>query len=272
MSSDNVMSRFTLTGKVALVTGGSRGIGRSIALGFAEAGADIVIVSRKLPDLEEVAEEVCRRGRKALPVAANLRQFPEIEVLVRKATEEFGHIDILVNNAATNAAFGSVLDVDEKAWDITLALNLKSYFFLAQSVAKHMSTRGGGNIINVASVDGIRPRLGAGVYSITKAGIIMLTGVLAQELGEYHIRVNALAPGIVKTRFSEALWNNPVIRGVTENGTALGYIGEADDIVGAALYLASEASSYVTGQTIVVDGGFFGDLRTLRPTIAKASS
>ncbi len=269
--SETVISKFALNGKVALVTGGSRGIGREIALGLAQAGADIVLASRKLPDLEAVANEISKLGRKALPVSANLRHFSDIEALVKKAADEFGHIDILVNNAATNAVWGSVLNVDEKAWDITLDLNLKGYFFTAQAVSKLMCQQGGGSIINITSVDGIRPRLGAGIYSISKAGIIMMTQVLAQELGQNNIRVNAIAPGVIKTRFSEALWENPIIRDVTIDSSALGYIAEADELVGTALYLASDASRYVTGQTITVDGGFFGSVRTLRPTIEPDS-
>ncbi|MFH1031859.1 MAG: glucose 1-dehydrogenase [Chloroflexota bacterium] len=267
--SPGIKSKFNLKGKVALVTGGSRGIGRAIALGLAEAGADIILASRKLPDLEAVASEITQKGRKALPVPANLRQLPDIEALVKRAVDELGHIDILVNNAATNPVFGSVLDVEEKAWDVTLELNLKGYFFTAQSVAKLMRKQGGGNIVNIASVDGIRPRLGTGIYGISKAGVLMLTQVLAQELGKYHIRVNAIAPGVIKTRLSTALWENPVIRDTTLDSSALGRIGEVGDLVGAALYLASDASDYVTGQTIVVDGGYFGSLETLRPTIAE---
>jgi NAD(P)-dependent dehydrogenase (short-subunit alcohol dehydrogenase family) len=261
------LDRFRVPGKVALVTGASRGIGRTIALGLAEAGADVILAARKLPDLETVAEEISQRGRKALPVSANVRHLPEIDNLVKRAVDEFGHIDILVNNAGTNPVFGSVFDFDEQAWDVTLGLNLKGYFFLSQAVGKLMREEGGGNIINVASVDGIRPRIGGGIYAISKAGIIMLTKVLAQEWGQYNIRVNAIAPGLVRTRFSQALWDNPLIRETTEDNTALGRIGEPEEIVGAALFLASEASSYMTGQTIVLDGGHFSSVRTLLSTI-----
>ena len=261
------MTKFDIQGKVALVSGGSRGIGRAIALGLAEAGADVVLASRNMPDLEAVAHEVSEKGRRALPVSANIRHLSEIDNLVKQAVSEFGHIDILVNNAATNPVFGSVFNVGEEAWDTTLGLNLKGYFFLSQAVGKVMRDRSGGNIINVSSIDGISPRVGAGIYSISKAGVIMLTQVLAQEWGQYNIRVNAIASGVVRTRFSEALWGNSVIRERIEDSIALGRIAEPEEIVGIALFLASEASSYVTGQTIVLDGGCFPSVKTLLTTI-----
>lgn len=268
---ESILTRFRLQGKVALVTGGSRGIGRAIALGLAEAGADVVLASRKMPDLEVAAHEISEKGRRALPVSANIRHLAEIDNLVKEAVSEFGHIDILVNNAAANPVFGSVFDIDERAWDTILGLNLKGYFFLSQAVGKVMRDKGGGCIINIASVDGIRPKIGIGIYSISKAGVIMLTQVLAQEWGQYNIRVNAIAPGVVRTRFSEALWGNPVIRERTEDSTALGRIGEPEEIVGAALFLVSEASSYMTGQTIILDGGHFSSVRTLLATLASSS-
>lgn len=264
---ESFLDKFRLPGKVALVTGGSRGIGRAIALGLAEAGADVVLASRKLPDLEVVAQEITRMGRKALAVPANVRLLPEIDNLVKKAVEKFHHIDILVNNAGTNPVFGSVFNIDERAWDVVMGLNLKGYFFLSLAVGKVMRDKGGGSIINISSEDGIRPGLGLGVYSISKAGVSMLTQVLAQEWGQYNIRANAIAPGIVKTRFSSVMWSNPVIRGEAEDSTALGRIAEPEEIVNAALFLASEASSYMTGQTIVLDGGHFTSVRTLLSTI-----
>ena len=268
--SKSYLEQFHLEGKVALVTGGSRGIGRSIALGLAEAGSDVVLASRKLPDLEAVAQEIVQRGRKALPVAANVRHLPEINSLVKKAMDEFGHIDILVNNAGTNPTFGSVFDVDEGVWDVTMGLNLKGYFFLSQAVGRIMKEKGGGSIINVASTAGIHPDLGLGVYSITKAGVIMLTQVLAQEWGQYNIRVNAIAPGVVKTRLSSLLWSTPEIRQMVEGNTALGRVAEPDEMVGAVLFLASDASSYVTAQTIVLDGGHFSSVQTFLPGIQPA--
>jgi NAD(P)-dependent dehydrogenase (short-subunit alcohol dehydrogenase family) len=263
------LDKFHLPGKVTLVTGGSRGIGRSIALGLAEAGSDIVLASRKLPDLEKVAQEITDMGRKALPVSANVRHLPEIDNLVKKAMDEFGHIDIMVNNAGTNPTFGSVFDVEEGVWDVITGLNLKGYFFLSQAVGKIMRDKGGGNIINIASTAGITPEIGLGVYSISKAGVIMLTQVLAQEWGQYNIRVNAIAPGVVKTRFSSLLWGTPEIRKRTEDSTALGRIAEPEEVVGAVLFLASQASSYITGQTIVLDGGHYDSVRTLLPAISR---
>ena len=263
------LDKFRLWGKVALVTGGSRGIGRSIALGLAEAGADIVLAARKLPDLEETAQEITKLGRRALAVSANIRHLPELDNLVNKAVGEFHSIDILVNNAATNPVFGSVFDIDEKAWDVTMGLNLKGCFFLSQAVGKVMREKGGGCIINVASEDGIRPFVGLGVYSISKAGVLMLTKVLAEEWGQYNIRVNAIAPAFVRTRFSQAVWGNPLMVKEVENNTALGRIAEPEEMVNAALFLASEASSYMTGQTIILDGGHFASVRTLLSMISK---
>ncbi|MFC2017435.1 SDR family NAD(P)-dependent oxidoreductase [Chloroflexota bacterium] len=252
---ESFLGKFRLSGKVALVTGGSRGIGRAIALGLAEAGADVVLASRKLPDLQAVSQEISQMGRKALAVPANVRYLSEIDSLIKKSLEEFGRIDILVNNAGTNPTFGSVFNVDEGAWDVTIGLNLKGYFFLSQAVGKIMRDKGGGTIINISSVNGFRPGVGTGVYSISKAGVNMLTQVLAQEWGQYNIRVNAIAPGLVRTRLSEARWKNPAFAGEIVNNTALGRIAEPDEMVNAALFLASEASSYMTGQTLVLDGG-----------------
>ena len=251
------LSKFQLTDKIALVTGASRGIGRAIAIGLAEAGCDVILASRKLPDLEAVAQEIAALGRKALPVPANIRYLEEINNLVSKAVNEFGRIDILVNNAGINPVFGSVFDIDEKAWDVIMGLNLKGFFFLSQAVGRIMKEKGGGNIINISSVSGLRPDMGMGVYCISKAGIIMLTQVLAQEWGQYNIRVNTIAPAIVKTRFSEPIWSDPALLEKTKENIALGRIAEPEDIVGAALFLASEASSYMTGQTLVLDGGRF---------------
>jgi len=248
------LSRFSLEGKVALVTGGSRGIGRAIALAFADAGADVAISSRKLPDLESVAEELKQKGVQSMAVASHIAKREESKALVDKVKGEWGKIDILVNNAGTNPHYGPLLEAEEWAWDVTMNVNLKGPFLLSQLVAGVMKEQGGGSIINIASIMGLVPSE-LGIYSVSKAGIIMLTQVLAKEWGQYKIRVNAIAPGVVKTRLSEALWKDPVKEKEAAKSKALGYIGVPDDIAGAALFLASDASSYITGEVIVVDGG-----------------
>jgi len=246
---------FSLKDKVALVTGASRGIGEAIAVGLAQAGADLAIASRKLPDLEKVAEEAKKLGRKCLPVQAHLGKLEEINQFVKRVLEEFGKIDILVNNAATNPTMAQAIDVDERAWDSIMNLNLKGLFFLSQAVAKVMKEKGGGKIINVSSAAGTTPDI-LPIYSISKAGVNMATKVMAQQWAQYNIRVNAIAPGLTKTRFSEALWKNPDILKMAMFKTPLRRPADPEEMVGAIIYLASDASSYVTGQIIGIDGGF----------------
>jgi dehydrogenase/reductase SDR family protein 4 len=249
-----VKMNFSLKGKVVLITGASRGIGQAAAIEMALAGADVAIASRKLPDLEKVAEEVRKAGRKCIPVAAHVGKTEEINSLVKRVVEEFGKIDILVNNAATNPTMASSIDVDERTWDSIMNLNLKGLFFLSQAVARIMRGKGGGKIINVASVAGITPDI-LPLYSISKAGVIMATKVMAREWAPYNIRVNAVAPGLTKTRFSEALWKNPDILQMAMSRTPMARPAEPEEMSGAIIYLASDASSYVTGQVIAIDGG-----------------
>src|SRR4030042_484476 len=245
---------FSLKGKVALVTGGSRGIGKAIAVGLAKAGADVALASRKLPDLEEVAKEIKGAGRKSLAVATHVGRLEEINNLVTKVKEEFGRIDILVNNAGTNPTMDQAMEIEERAWDSIMNLNLKGLFFLSQAVAKLMKEQGGGKIINVASAAGIPPDI-LSAYSISKAGVIMATRTMAQQWAQYNIRVNAIAPGLTKTRFSEALWGNQDILQGALLGTPLRRVAEPEEMVGAVIFLASDASSYVTGQVLPEDGG-----------------
>jgi NAD(P)-dependent dehydrogenase (short-subunit alcohol dehydrogenase family) len=245
---------FSLSGKVALVTGGSRGIGKAIAVGLAKFGADVAVTSRKLPDLEEVAKEIRGLGRKSMAVATHVGRVEEIKNLVPKVKDELGRIDILVNNAGTNPTMDPAIAIEERAWDSIMNLNLKGLFFLSQAVARVMKDQGGGKIINVASVAGITPDI-LPVYSISKAGVIMATKVMAQQWAQYNIRVNAIAPGLTKTRFSEALWSNAAIEQAVMDRTPLRRVAEPDEMVGAVIFLASDASSYVTGHTLVVDGG-----------------
>ena len=235
---------FSVEGKVALVTGGSRGIGRSIALALAEAGADVVVSARKLPDLEVVAEEISATGRRGVAVASHIAKVEESQNLIDTITSEFGRLDILVNNAGTNPYLGPLMDAEEWAWDVTMNVNLKGPFLLAQMAARVMRDQGGGNIVNIASTAGLNPSM-LHIYSVTKAALIMLTRVMSVEWRKHGIRVNAIAPGMIKTRFSEALWKGTP----AEDNLAM-----PEDIAGAAVYLASDASRYVHGETIVISG------------------
>ncbi len=247
-------SKVSLAGKVALITGGSRGIGRAAALTLADAGADIVITARKQPDLEAAAKEIEAKGRRVLAVSSHAAKTEEIKPLMDKVMAEFGRIDILMNNAGTNPYLGPLLKAEEWAWDVTMNVNLKGPFFLGQAVARVMKEQGGGVIINTASVAGIRPG-SLHIYSVTKAGLIMLTRVMAREWGQYNIRVNAIAPGVIKTRLSEALWKDPERGEHAAKETSLGRLGTPEDVAGVVLFLASDTSRYVTGETIAVDGG-----------------
>jgi len=246
-----------LEGKIALVTGGSRGIGKATAIGFAKAGADVVVVSRKLPDLEKVAEEIKGLGRKSLAIAAHVGRGEQLNDIVGKATEQFGRIDILVNNAGTSPALHPALEADERIWDAIMNLNLKGIFFLSQAVARVMKEHGGGKIISVASMAGFTPEPANGIYAISKAGVIMATKVMAVEWAPHNIRVNCIAPGQVHTQLGDqGLQFIPGYEEKILKRTALGRIAQPDEIVGAMIYLASDASSFMTGQTVVVDGGY----------------
>jgi len=269
---ESMAKKFRLDGKVAIVTGGSRGIGRAIALTLAEAGADIVLTSRKLPDLEAVAKEVEALGVKAFPVAANIRHLEEHDAMVKAALDKFGHIDCLVNNAGTSVIYSSLFNMDEKAWDVTMGLNLKAVFFLSQRVAAQMKVQGnGGTIVNISSDSGWRPYLGMSAYSISKCAVQHLTAVFAQELGQYSIRCNCIAPSVTRTKLSEALWTDDDNMRRKVTNTALGRIAEPSEMAGAALYLASEASSYMTGQTLLIDGGEYSMIQDAVKTVPWAN-
>jgi len=245
-----------LTDRVAVVTGGRQGIGRAIALALAGAGADIAICDRTVDDgqLNAVADEVKRLGQRSLAVKADITSKADVDNFVQKVVAEFGTIDILVNNAAMNIR-APLLELREEGWDKVINTDLKGCFLCAQAVGKQMVSQKRGNIINIASTAAmhIAPEMGA--YCIAKAGVVMLTRILALELARYNIRVNAVAPSMVKTKFSQPLWGDPETLKEIEAGIPLGRMAEPGDIVGSVLFLSSDASSYITGHTIVVDGG-----------------
>ncbi len=246
--------RFSLEGKVAIITGGSRGIGRAIALEYAGAGADVVVASRKLDACKTAAGEIKKLGGRALAVAAHTGKPEQLEKLVDETLKQFGKVDILVNNAGTNPHFGATIDIEKGAWDKTFEVNVDGVFFLTQLVVNKWMREHGGVIINMASVAGLRPAPMTGTYSVTKAALIMLTEVLAAELGVFGIRVNAIAPGFIRTDMSKAVWTSDMFK-VRSKMFPVPRLGETEDIVGAALYLASDASAFMTGETIVIDGG-----------------
>jgi len=249
------MAEFSLDGKVALITGASRGIGRAIALRFARAGAAVVVSSRKLESVQPVASEIEAAGGKALAVQAHVGRTDDVTTLVARTLEAFGRVDVAVNNAGTNPHFGPLLTADEGQWNKIFDTNVTSIFRVCKAIAPHMEAQGGGKIINIASIAGLRPSPGMGVYSVSKAAILMLTQVLAVELGHANIQVNAIAPGVIKTHFSEVLWQTPQISEPILSRTPSGRFGEPEDVAGLALYLASPDSNFVTGGVFVVDGG-----------------
>jgi len=247
------MSVIHLEGKVAIITGASRGIGEAIARAFVASGARVVLAARKEEALVAVADSL---GPAACAVVAHTGREADCVRLVTEAIARFGQVDVLVNNAATNPYFGPMLDVDQGAWDKTFEVNLKGYFWMARETARHLRARDApGAIVNVASVAGIEAAPLQGAYGATKAAILSMTKTLAFELASSRIRVNAIAPGLVHTRFAGALTENETILAEVLKKTPLGRYAEPAEIAGAALFLASDAASYVTGHTLVVDGG-----------------
>ena len=242
--------------RVALVTGASRGIGAAIADKLAAEGATVVLSSRKQADLDAAAEDInSRHPQRATAIVAHAGHPDELERLVAEMMERFGRIDILVNNAATNPHFGPVLDADLGLWDKTFEVNLRGVFALTKAVVRaHMEAHGGA-IVNVASVGGIRPAFGLGIYNVTKAALIMLTQQLAKELGPRGIRVNAVAPGVIKTRFAQVLYETPEIRDRILQANPLGRIGSPEEVADAVAFLASDAAGYINGEVLVIDGG-----------------
>ena len=249
------MSELALDGKITLVTGASRGIGLAVAQAFAEAGAKVVLSSRKQEGLDQAAALIREEGGKALPIAAHSGDESAVSALVERVTAEWGGVDILVNNAATNPHFGPLLTAEESHWDKILDVNVKGYFRLVKACAPLMKARGGGKVINIASVAGLEPQPMMGIYSVSKAAVIMLTKVLAMELAADNIQVNAIAPGFVKTQFSSVLWQTEALNEAILRAIPQGRMAEPGEIAGLALYLASAAANFATGSVFVLDGG-----------------
>lgn len=245
-----------LAGKVALVTGGGRGIGKAITRRLAEAGANVVIASRKLDNLQNAAKEFASLPGKVIPIACHVGHKNEIEELVKQTIARAGPVDILVNNSATNLGQGPALDVTDEMLDKIVEVNVKAGLRLVRLIVPKMIERNrGGSIINIASIAGLQPQPGGLLYSFTKAGLIMMTRSWAQEFGPHNIRVNAIAPGLIQTDLSEFFWKNEARRAQYEAAAPLRRIGQPEEVAGIALYLASDESSFVTGQVMVVDGG-----------------
>ncbi len=245
----------SLKGKIALVTGGGRGIGKAIAKRFAEAGATVVVASRKMENLTATATEFAALPGKVVPMPCHVGRWEDLEKLVRSIESNHGPVDILVNNSATNIGQGPALAVTDEMLDKMVEINVKSALRLVRLTVPKMIERGGGSVLNIASISGIRPQEGGLLYSFTKAGLIMMTRSWAHEFSPHGVRVNAIAPGLIQTDFSAYFWQNEAHRGHLEKTQPVRRIGQPDEIGFAALYLVSDEASFVTGQVLVVDGG-----------------
>jgi NAD(P)-dependent dehydrogenase (short-subunit alcohol dehydrogenase family) len=246
---------FDLTGKIALVTGASRGIGESIAKLLAEQGAHVIVSSRKQEVCEEVAAGIRAAGGKASAFACHVGSMEQIDAIYEYVHKEFGRLDILVNNAAANPYFGHVLDTDLGAFQKTVDVNIRGYFFMSTRFGKMMREQGGGAIVNTASVNGVVAGAMQGIYSITKAAVISMTKVFAKECGPYNIRVNALLPGFTETKFASALFENEEIYNRVVQNIPLGRSAKPEEMAGTVLYLVSDAASFTNGACVIVDGG-----------------
>lgn len=245
---------FDFAGKTAMVTGSGRGIGRAIALGFAEAGANVVLCSRTGEQLDQVAGEIRAKGGKVLTVVTDLTVHGDLENLVSAAINEFGRIDVLVNNAA-RSFLRSLLDLREDGWDKCFDTNVRAVWLLSRLVARKMIEQKNGRIINITTVGADKAEAGMGAYGCSKAALKHLTRCMAREWAPLGINVNAVAPGFTRTEFSRPIWSNPEVEALICKMIPKGKIGEPEDVVGAVLFLASDAAQYITGDTIYVDGG-----------------
>ncbi|MEB6590984.1 SDR family oxidoreductase [Pseudomonas asiatica] len=247
---------FDLDGKIAFVSGASRGIGEAIAHLLAQQGAHVIVSSRKLDGCQQVAEAIIAAGGKATAVACHIGELEQIQQVFASIREQFGRLDILVNNAATNPQFCNVLDTDPGAFQKTVDVNIRGYFFMSVEAGKLMREHGGGSIINVASINGVSPGHFQGIYSVTKAAVINMTKVFAKECAPFGIRCNALLPGLTDTKFASALVKNDAILNAALQQIPLKRVADPKEMAGAVLYLASDASSYTTGTALNVDGGY----------------
>jgi NAD(P)-dependent dehydrogenase (short-subunit alcohol dehydrogenase family) len=247
---------FDLRGKVAIVTGASKGIGEAMARGLAEFGAAVVLSSRKQDAVESIAAAIRADGQEATAMAAHVGDAKALSNLVDATRQRYGGIDIVINNAATNPVYGPLLEVDGAAFDKVLSVNLKGPLELARLAYPHLVARGGGSIINISSVGGLSPEEGLGAYSVSKAALVSLTKVMAREWAPDGIRVNAICPGLIQTKFSAALWQDQQVLQRFLRDVPLGRMGQPEDLVGLAVYLASDAARYCTGAVFTVDGGY----------------
>jgi NAD(P)-dependent dehydrogenase (short-subunit alcohol dehydrogenase family) len=245
---------FDLGGKIAIVTGGGRGIGRAIALGLAKAGASVVVTSRTQKEIEAVGEEIQKSGGKALAVVTDLTVNDQLENLVQTTVKEFGKIDILVNNAA-RSFLRSLLDLREDGWDKVFNTNVKAVWLLSRLVARKMMEQKSGRIINITTVGAEKAELGMAAYGCSKAALKMLTRCMAREWAQFGIQVNAVGPGLTKTDFSKPIWSNPEVAKHVSAAIPMGRLAEPEEIVGSVLFLASDAARFITGHSIYVDGG-----------------
>jgi NAD(P)-dependent dehydrogenase (short-subunit alcohol dehydrogenase family) len=246
---------FSLEGKVALITGASKGIGESVARFYCAYGAKVVINSRKQEELDKVAADIRAAGGDCIGIAGNAGDLAANKALIEQTVAHYGGLDILVNNAAINPIYGPVLDCDERAFDKIMAVNVKGPFALANLAHPHLKARGGGVVINISSVAGLTPDPGLGMYSVSKAALIMLTKVQAKEWGVDGIRVNAICPGLIKTKMSEALWADDNIINRWIKKLPIARIGTVEEIGALALFLASDGAGYCTGASFTADGG-----------------
>ncbi|TXD52667.1 MULTISPECIES: SDR family NAD(P)-dependent oxidoreductase [unclassified Polaribacter] len=252
----NIKKQFNLEGKVAIITGSSKGIGKAIAKGLAQNGAQVVISSRSQEACNEVAKEFTAEGLKAIGIACHIGKEDQRKNLVEKTMEAFGRIDILVNNAAINPVYSPIEEVDPTIFDKIMDVNVKAPWSLSNLVLPHLKANKNGSIINIASVEALTPGFGLGIYSTSKAAILMLTKNQAKEWGPYGVKANAICPGLIKTKFSAALWQNEKMLHKLERSIPSGRMGMPEEIVGLACLLASDAGNYMTGGVYTADGGY----------------